>query len=105
MKKDRRKPEHRGFRQGERKTDRWGLCKECGAPTAFRCDRCENWRCFGNWVFARQMAALREGRPDVPVEHGKLVRLPGTVGRFQFVCTPRCRLRTRLDTEPMTPRP
>jgi hypothetical protein len=39
------------------------------------------------------MAALREGNPDVPVEHGKLIRLPGTVGRFQFVCTPRCRLR------------
>jgi transposase len=30
MKKDRRKPEHRGFRQGERKRDRCGLCKECG---------------------------------------------------------------------------
>ena len=48
MKKDRRKPEHRGFRQGERKSDRWGLCKECGAPTSFRCDRCNNWRCFGS---------------------------------------------------------
>jgi hypothetical protein len=56
---------------------RWGLCKECGAPTAFRCDRCAHWRCFGNWVFARQMAALREGKPDGRVEHGKLVRLPG----------------------------
>ena len=48
------------------------------------------------------MAALREAKPDVPVEHGKLVRLPGTIGRFQFVCTPRCRPR-RLDTQPMTP--
>jgi hypothetical protein len=30
------------------------------------------------------MATLREGAPDFPVEHGKLVRLPGTIGRFQF---------------------
>jgi hypothetical protein len=41
------------------------------------------------------MATLREGAPDFPVEHGKLIRLPGTAGRFQFVCTPRCRLRRR----------
>jgi len=30
----------------------------------------------------------KEGAPDLPIEHGKLIRLPGTVGRFQFVCTP-----------------
>jgi hypothetical protein len=93
VKRDRRKPAHRGFRQGKRKTDKWGACKQCGLPAAFRCDRCGNWRCFGSWVVARQMATLREGAPDFPVEHGKLIRLPGAVGRFQFVWTPRCRLR------------
>jgi hypothetical protein len=84
MKRDRRKSANRGFRQGDRKRDKWGLCKDCGLPAAFRRDRCSKWRYFGNWVFARQTAALQEGKPDVPVEHGKLVRLPGTVGRFQF---------------------
>ena len=67
--RDRRRHANRGFRQGKRKTDKWGPCKQCGLPAAFRCDRCGNWRCFGSWVVARQMAILREGASDFPVEH------------------------------------
>ena len=33
------------------------------------------------------MGTLREGAPTSPSSNGKLIRLPGTIGRFQFVCT------------------
>jgi hypothetical protein len=60
-------------RQGLRKRDRWGLCKECGTPSAFRCSRCHNWRCAQTCI--------------------RLRALPGRIGHYAAVCFPRCRLR------------
>lgn len=58
---------------------RIGRCKHCEAFTAHRCHRCGDWLC----VFA--------GAPC-----GKLRKVAGEVGRYDLVCSPRCR-KTRKD--------
>lgn len=96
---DRRKPEHRGFRQGERKRDRWGPCSACEMPAAYRCDRCGRWRCNGDRWWARAALSGSEPLPPKAGVHGKLRRLPGQRGRFQWVCVPKCGARApKADT-------
>ncbi len=92
MKRDRRHPSNRGFRQGARKGDRWGLCTVCGVPSSMRCDRCGRWRCdaFKAWTLASGHVADGTPLPERLGPHGKLRRLPRTVGRYAFRCTPRC---------------
>lgn len=58
-------------RQGLRKSDRWGPCKECGYPASFRCLRCKSWRC-------RDCIRLRK---------------TGRIGVYTAGCYPRCRKR------------
>lgn len=62
-------------RQGLRASDRFGPCKECGYPGAFRCFRCRNWRC-------RDCIKLRRG---------------DRVGVYLATCFPRCRLRMKPE--------
>jgi hypothetical protein len=90
MTRDRRQAGYRAFRQGKRAGDRWGPCAVCTAPTSYRCDRCERWTCNGDWNWSRAMAGhpLRNAGT-----HGRLRKLPGTVGRWQWVCIPRCGVR------------
>jgi hypothetical protein len=59
-------------RQGKRMKDRWGPCKECGDPTAYRCRKCEAWRCI---TCIRFRAA------------------PGMPGVYFAGCYPKCRKR------------
>jgi hypothetical protein len=72
-------------RQGKRKRDRWGPCKECGLPSEHRCDVCGNWRCFG----------VRAAFYAAGIEHGALRKVKGSLGLYRFKCKPACRLRMR----------
>lgn len=63
-------------RQGKRKKDRWGLCMECGHPTAIRAACCKHWRCQ---------------------DHLTLRRVPGQIGIYRVRCLPKCRLRRRPE--------
>lgn len=69
-------PKTYGKRQGRRKRDRWGPCKECGVPTGLRCSRCKSWRCITCVRFRK---------------------VPNRVGVYALVCLPRCRARMRPE--------
>lgn len=64
-------------RQGLRVKDTWGPCKECGYPGAFKCHRCQAWRCG---VCIR----FRRARGSEP-------------GVYHANCFPRCRKRMDSD--------
>jgi hypothetical protein len=66
-------PKSYGTRQGKRKADRWGPCRECGYPGALKCFRCGAWRC-------RDCSRLRKA-PRAPE------------GTYHVTCWPRCRAR------------
>lgn len=59
---------------------RWGLCKHCQAPAFHRCRRCEGWVCTNG----------------TGAHCAKLRKVVGEIGRYDLVCSPRCR-KTRSD--------